>query len=153
MNVLLVLPALSVATDARVDPALVNVHTAVAGLIQGKARLTLALEGVNCVPASSMLTNVREHGALIDHLGGVATQTEELLGPFARTLGAFLSPTSAQGTAASLPAEQALNIIGAEAIPEVQIAGFHSLVHTASSWDNRENVTISESCDGMTRLL
>ena len=130
----IVLPALSVTTDTRVDPALVNVQAAVAGLVQGEAWLALALEGVNCVGTSSVLTNVREHSTLIDQLGRISTQTEELLGSLSRTLGAFLTPTSAKGTAASFPAEQALNIIGTKTSPEVQVARLDSVVDTARSW-------------------
>ena len=78
------LPALSVPTDARVDPALINVSAGVARLVQCEAWLTLALEGVDCVAALPVLTDPGEHGTLVDQLA-FAAETEELLRSVART--------------------------------------------------------------------
>ena len=81
-----------------------------------------------------METNTREDRALIDQLRVVTAETEELLGVRAGTGGAFLPPASAQGAAASLPAEQTSDIPGAEASPVLQVAGLHPLVNTAGAW-------------------
>ena len=89
-----------------------------------------------------MEANVREDGALIDEVRVVPAETEELLGVRARTGGTFLPPASAHSAAASLPAEQASDISGAEAGPVLQVAGLHPLVNTAGAWVGGEKVTL-----------
>ena len=103
--------------------------------------MTVALEGLDCVPAAAVETNIREDRALIDEVRAVSAQIEELLGVRTRTGGALLPPASAHRAAASLPAEQTSDVPGAEASPVLQVAGLHSLVHTAGAWVGGEKVT------------
>ena len=98
-----------------------------------------------------METNVREDGALVDEVRAVPTESQELLGVWPRTGGAFLPPAPAHRTAASLAAEQTSDIVGAEAGPVLQVARLHSLVDTAGAWVGDEKVTlyisvISQTC-------